>query len=181
MFAAFIVRRKGTPQEWHQLVDRRDSELQADFAIRAALDMSGETFGYITRSGVPIRFYGRSNEGHSAALRPVGQATRAPTTPAGTTAAKERDVPGVAPFLALKRVTMPEFESTIDAMDGSIRNWRANGKVNAIYAPWARRQLQRLRRSPDIAVQQRASALLVELNAMIRAVPRDLMFLVDRD
>jgi hypothetical protein len=67
-YAAFIVHRKGTPQEWHQFVDRRDSEFQAEFAVRCALDMSGACFGYVQRDGITVCYYGPSRSGRSVSL-----------------------------------------------------------------------------------------------------------------
>jgi hypothetical protein len=68
-YEVFIIR-DGTPR-WHQFVDTRDSEMQADFAVRCALDMSGARLGYIKLDGRIIRYYGPSRQGKSSYVRPV--------------------------------------------------------------------------------------------------------------
>ncbi len=73
----YIIHRRGTPKEWHQLVGQRESEAEADMCVRCALDMSGLSHGYIAQGAAKIRYYGKSSS-----LRPVPKVP-APTTPAG--------------------------------------------------------------------------------------------------
>jgi hypothetical protein len=68
-YEVFIIR-DGTPR-WHQFVDTRDSEIQADFAVRCALDMSGARLGYVKLNGRIIRYYGPSRQGICSSVRPV--------------------------------------------------------------------------------------------------------------
>ena len=53
-------------------------------------------------------------------------------------------------------------------MIGAVENWRRRGGINLAYAGYSRRRLEYLRRSPDLDIQRQASALLIEVNAMIR-------------